>query len=225
MKTRKLALAAIVAAAAITMAGCSASPVPAPTASPAAASAVDSPPAETSSVESAQDTAVPNDAMPEFFEQGDFYFVTNVNVVGKFTIPGKKPSDLESLRKAAAGSAVSYLEVKLDARQATDGANMFSLTMFDPAGKKYVFSQVNETISKWRDLNDPDDVDLYNRYVNAENAEAYHIEQSEVGTIRMVSTSTVLPTKITRIAVEALGAGDETEAYPVSMGQGLNLDF
>lgn len=225
MKTRKLALAAIVAAAAITMAGCSASPAPAPATSPAAAPAEDSLPAETVPVESAQDTAVPNDAMPEFFEQGDFYFVTNVNVVGKFTIPGKKPSDLESLRKAASGSAVSYLEVKLDARQATDGANMYSLTMFDPAGKKYVFSQVNETISKWRDLNDPDDVDLYNRYVNAENAEAYHIEQSEVGTIRMVSTSTVLPTKITRIAVEALGMGDETEAYPVSMGQGLNLDF
>lgn len=216
MKTSKHALTACLAAAMIAMAGCSASPAPAPEASPSAAPAVDSPPPSESG---------PNDVMPEYFEQGDFYFVSADNMVGKFTIPGKAPRDLEALRKAAGAPAVSYLSVKLDGREATDGANMYSLTLFDPDGKKYVFEQVSETVGEWRDRNDMDDTDLYNRYVDAENAEAYHVEQSEVGAIRMVSTSTTLPKKIVRIAVEPLGAFGETEAYPVSMGQGLNLDF
>lgn len=219
MKTRK-PLAAAVAAAMIVMAGCSATPAPAPSTATGAAPVTDSAPAETAPAESA-----PMDEMPSVFSQGDFYFVSTDNVVGKFTIPGKKPADLETLRNAAGAPPVSYLSVKLDARQATDGANMYSLTLFDPDGKKYVFNQVSETIGEWRDMNDPDDVDLYNRYVDAENAEAYHVEVAEVGTIRMVSTSTTLPTEITRVAVEPLGMGDETEAYPVSMGQGLNLDF
>lgn len=219
MQTRKLALAALVAAAALSITGCSGispeAPVSSPVAAPAASVATD---------------AGPNDVMPEFFEQGDFYFVSADNVVGKFTIPGEAPADLEALRKTAGAPAVSYLSVKLDARQATDGANMYSLTLFDPAGKKYEFTSAEEVISGWRELlpeglDDNDSIDLYNRYVDASNAETYHIEVAEVGTIRMVSASATLPEEITRVAVQPLGGFDETEAYPVEMGQGLDLDF
>lgn len=215
MKTRRTALVALVAAAGLAMAGCSADPMPEPPAAESTPPAVDSTPTESS----------PMDAMPESFEQGDFYFVSADNVVGKFTIPGDPVPRLESLRKGAKAGPVSYLSVKLDARDATDGANMYALTMFDPDGKKYEFQSAESTISDWMDLVDTDDTDLYNRFVDASNAEPYHVEAAEVGTIVMTSKENVLPKEITRIAVSPLGAFDETEAYPVSMGQGLNLDF
>lgn len=226
MKTRKFALVALVAASALTFAGCSGATAPEPTVAPSAAAVAVSPPVESALPEAATD-AGPNDVMPEYFEPGDFYFVSAENVVGKFTIPGKAPADLEALRQTADAPAVSYLEVKLDARDATDGANMYALTVFDPEGKKYEFTSAPEVISGWQELlpYDEDDPTLYNRYVDAYNAESYHVEMAEVGTIRMVSTSTTLPTKITRVAVSPLGGFDEVEAYPVSMGQGLDLDY
>lgn len=165
------------------------------------------------------------DEMPSVFSQGDFYFVSEANMVGKFTIPGKKPADLESLRNVVGAPAVSYLEVKLDGRQATDSVNMYALTLFDPDGKKYEFHPISDAMEEWRDRVDTDDTDLYNRFIDASNAEPYMVDQAEVGTLRMFSKSTTLPTEITRVAVWPAGVFEETEAYPVSMGQGLNLDF
>ena len=223
MQTRKFALAALAASVALSIAGCAGgSPEPA-VSSPAAAPAATVAPS--SSEAPVATDAGPNDVMPEFFEQGDFYFVSAENVVGKFTIPGDPVPRLESLRKAAGAAPVSYLTVKLDGRQATDGANMYALDIFDPDGKKYSFTDAYSVIGEWHESVDIEDTDLYNRFVDAINAEPYHVDKSEVGTIVMVSDSPKLPTEITRISVMPLGAFGETDAYPVEMGQGLDLGF
>lgn len=158
-------------------------------------------------------------------KDGGFFFVSSQNAIGKFTLPEKPKPDFEELRKIAKADPITYTLVQIDNREGSAYANMYALNVYDEAGSKYEFKTISETISEWREeAVTTDDTDLYNRFVDASNAQLDGVDPGMVGEIWMV-TEGELPDTFSQITAEVHGAGDPIYAMSDKDGQGIDLTF
>lgn len=222
-KNQKLAAAAVLAVSAMLFTGCAAGTAPTPAQVSQAAPNATAPIAPYTAPPMDDDggaaAGTGEDGLPSVMGLGQYGFLSEAGVVGEFTLWGKAPAHLESLRLAAGAAPVTYVSVSLDARQATDGSNMYEMDLFDPDGNKYVFQSADTVIGEWADTIDMDDYALYNRFADAANDEPYYVDRAEKGTIVMIYEGTKkLPSEFSRVAVQPLGMGDDVDAWPIQDG-------
>ncbi|ANG86364.1 hypothetical protein A8L33_14260 [Microbacterium aurantiacum] len=158
----------------------------------------------------------------------DYFFVADEGAVGKFTFPGDPYAPAEELRTIVGAPPLTYVAVTVDNRKGSVGVNMYELAAFDADGRKYTFSTVDTFMDDWIQLvgtETNEDIDLYNRFVDAINANMVYADVGQVVTFIMASPDVDLPSEFTRIAVQPSGMGTDVEVLPVSEANGVDLSF
>lgn len=191
------------------------------------APAAESEPAPTAVAEEPTETPEPE---PVVFPAGaDYFFIADEGAVGKFTFPGEPDAAAEELRTIVAAPPVTYVTVVVDNRQGTTAVNMYELAAFDEAGRKYTFSTVDTFMDDWMSTIGTDtneEIDLYNRFVDAINANMISAEVGQVSKFLMASSDTDLPAEFTRITVQPSGGMNPgVEAMPVSDAEDAGVDL
>lgn len=141
MKTR---ITFVIAVAAMTLAGCST-----PQEASESASATTSAPTTTEATAETTATAAEESKsnIPEPMPQGTFELITDEGTKFTFDLPtpasDPRVADIEAFRKKAETAPVSYIVADVDNRQGEESVNMYSVSVFDPDGKKYEFGISN----------------------------------------------------------------------------------
>nr|WP_176705831.1 hypothetical protein [Arthrobacter sp.] len=155
----------------------------------------------------------------QLMHTGGFTFSTEAGTEGSFTLPGKTDTKSEELRKLAKAPEVTYVQVTVDNRQATETANMYAIQLFDVDGKKYELKNITDFYDEWRDSVDIENddsnaaTDLYNRYVDANNEATTFTEIGEKNTYVMAYEGK-LPEFFTIVEVYPSGGFDSVSAEP-----------
>lgn len=159
----------------------------------------------------------------------DYFFVSGEGAVGKFAFPGESNASIEELRNIVGAAPVTYVTVVVDNRQGAAPVNMYELAAFDPDGRKYTFSTVDTFMDDWMttigtDTNE--EIELYNRFVDAVNANMIYAEVGMVATFVMASADVDLPAEFSRITVQASGGMTPgVEVMPVSEAEDAGVDL
>jgi len=180
----------ILAAAVMLTAGCAA---------PAAAPATKEAPAEA--------TVAPT---PVVMGPGEYTFENATGAKGALSIPGKADAEIEKLRVLGKGPAVTYLSVHVDNRQGTVGVNMYGISIFDPAGQEYKYTNADAYIDAIR----PSDAtaEVYNQFIEAGNK---HMAMAKPKAVKdFVLTGPALPKTFTAVTVYPTGMSDPVDALP-----------
>jgi len=169
------------------------------------------------------------DEEPRVYPSGaEYFFVATEGAVGKFTFPGEPYAPAEELRAIIGAPPVTYVTVTVDNREGSVGVNMYELAAFDADGRKYTFSTVDTVMDDWMQsvgTETNEDIELYNRFVDAINANMVYADVGQVVAFVMASPDVDLPTEFRRIAVQPSGMGTDVEVLPVSEANGVDLSF
>lgn len=159
----------------------------------------------------------------------DYFFVADEGAVGKFTFPGEPDVAAEELRNVVGAAPVTYVTVVVDNRQGTEPVNMYELAAFDADGRKYTFSTVDTFMDDWMSTIGTDtneEIELYNRFVDAVNANMISAEVGQVSKFLMASTDVDLPAEFTRITVQPSGGMTPgVDVMPVSDAENAGVDL
>lgn len=217
-------------AAVLALSGCGGSH-DAPEAAPATTSAA----AESQAAESTPaDPAMCNDPSCDpnnglFPVDGKYEFTSEYGTTGAFEFDSKAAPKVESLRKAVGAKPVHYMTVKVDNRKGSEFANMYTVTAYDPAGKKYEYTGLSEVVGDWGPtltINEeylmPDGTkisearydELNSLSIDLENKQQHGVDVSEVATMTLVHEGNLPRDGFTRVNVQAHGGmGEGVDAY------------
>jgi hypothetical protein len=126
------------------------------------------------------------------------------------SIPGKPDPEIEKLRALGKGPAVTYLTVHVDNRQGSVGVNMYGVSIFDPAGEEYKYTNADAYISAITPSDAP--AEVYNQFIEAGNK---HMELAKPHAVKdFVLTGPALPKTFTAVTVYPTGISDPIDAVP-----------
>lgn len=155
-------------------------------------------------------TSQPIDAaMPGKLSPGTFTFTSINGGTGVIEMPANPPADLAHLETGG----VDFLAVDVDNRKGSEDINMYSVNIYDEAGKEY--SYVRET--DWMDEQEGpsvDDTEAYNAQVDLYNSYLDNVSAGERRTVYMVGPT--VPGEFVVVSVEPTGQMEEpVSAVPV----------
>ncbi len=143
---------------------------------------------------------------------GKYEFTYFEGATGEFTFEGEADPEIESLRKAVNAEPVHYMNVKVDNRQGSDHAPVYQVVGYDTAGKKYVYTGINQILDEWQEEVSDDDPGLSNRFSEEYNKYLDSVDRSEVG-FQLLAFKGELPEGFTRVEVQPSGMGAGVDAY------------
>lgn len=149
---------------------------------------------------------------------GEFIFVSTYNTVGKIQLePADPVAELEELRDIAAADPVTYVMAKVDNRKGEVLANMYSILVYDAAGKEYELKNAHEIVDEWRSSTGEDlPAETYNQFIEVGNE---HMKEAMPGAVKefvMVGEFVDFPKEFVKVMVNANGGMDPVPAVPMS---------
>lgn len=150
-------------------------------------------------------------ATPTIMKPGRYTFENATGAKGIMQIPGKPDAEIERLRALAQGAPkVTYLTVKVDNRQGTEGVNMYGVSIFTPAGEELQYKNVDDYINSIRPGDAP--AEIYNQFIEAGNK---HMAMANPKGVKdFVLSGPAVPAEIAGISVYPAGGFDPVEAVP-----------
>jgi len=212
-------------AAALALAGCSSTPEAEPTASPTIAEAVETTAPATSATSS---TAGESESQQPADDSSGYAFATGMTF-GKFTLPGKPDDGFLKIMKryddADELGDVSFVNIKIDNRQADEKAWVTEVRVYDEAGSEYLYVSPVDLLDAMfeKDQSKMDYESEYMKYFDKYNTQ---VSQGAVGTETLISLDP-LPKDIARVIVNTGGFAGDIEAVTIedAKSQGYPLDF
>jgi hypothetical protein len=143
---------------------------------------------------------------------GSYTFESVAGATGTLEVPGKPGAEIEALRALGKGPAVTYLKVKVDNRKGSAYVNMYGVSVIDPEGQEYKYSNADQYISAITPSDAP--AETYNKFINAGNK---YMEGADPGTVKeFVLTGPALPKEFSIVRVYPSGMSDPVDALPKS---------
>lgn len=136
---------------------------------------------------------------------------------------------MEAFRVKAGAAPVSYLVADVDNRQGTDFINMYSVSAFDQAGRKYTFMNASDLIGKWAPtfgadykyrapggqiLDEATGKALQNQEFDVSKTLVSGAQIAERATFILTCKDVDLPAAFTRVTVAPKGGFSEEVAQP-----------
>lgn len=228
----KRTVVVLLATAALALSGCSSDT----TAEDAAPSTAATPSENVSTPIMTSTEPTPAAPSPAADGQGPAYqLVTMGNATVTFDVPANPAdpllADIESFRQDAGAAPVSYIIAEVDNRDGTETVNMYKISAYDADGNEYEFTAVYEAISNWgpsyteeyvyvlpdgTKLDEATGSALSDRKTTLHNAYLDNVDQSQKGTMILVSKSTDLPSEFVRVGAQPSGMGEQQNAVLAS---------